>query len=133
MFSEAPNTPHQEAGVPGLTRHTAGEAAAANINADALTSGPTNTDLVRELVPSEGREAICRRIPMGRLGSAEEMAGAILFLCSEASSYVTGATLDVNGGILMMHAMHPPSRSRLSTCLRGGTVSVAGDSTRTRS
>ena len=52
-------------------------------------------------LPEEQKEALLSQIPLGRLGSAEEVAGTVAFLASEEASYVTGITLHVNGGMYM--------------------------------
>jgi 3-oxoacyl-[acyl-carrier protein] reductase len=53
-------------------------------------------------IPPEGREELLRRCPMGRFGRPEEVAAAILFLASPLASYITGETLNVNGGVFMV-------------------------------
>jgi len=62
--------------------------------------GFIDTDMTREL-PEDVRKAMLGAIPLGRLGSAEEVANAVCFLASDASSYVTGELIRVNGGMLM--------------------------------
>jgi NAD(P)-dependent dehydrogenase (short-subunit alcohol dehydrogenase family) len=87
-------------GVLSMTRELAVEYARQGIRANALCPGPIETPLLSELLSDPARRA--RRmvhIPMGRLGRAEELAKAALFLASDDSSFMTGATLVVDGGI----------------------------------
>jgi NAD(P)-dependent dehydrogenase (short-subunit alcohol dehydrogenase family) len=86
----------------GLTRHTAREAAPFGINVNAVAPGSIDTDMVRELATPERMEEERRQIPLGRLGTAEDEANLVAFLCSEEASYLSGATIDINGGTLMM-------------------------------
>jgi NAD(P)-dependent dehydrogenase (short-subunit alcohol dehydrogenase family) len=87
-------------GVLSMTREIAVEYARQGIRANALCPGPIETPLLAELLSDPARRA--RRmvhIPMGRLGRAEELARAALFLASDDSSFMTGASLVVDGGI----------------------------------
>ena len=87
-------------GVLAMTREIAVEYARQGIRANALCPGPIETPLLEELLSDPARRA--RRmvhIPMGRLGRAEELAKAALFLASDESSFMTGAALVVDGGI----------------------------------
>ncbi|MFQ5798638.1 MAG: glucose 1-dehydrogenase [Bacteroidota bacterium] len=87
-------------GVVSMTREIAVEFARQNIRANALCPGPVETPLLSELLADPARRQ--RRlvhIPMGRFASAEEVANAALFLASDESSYVNGATFMVDGGI----------------------------------
>jgi NAD(P)-dependent dehydrogenase (short-subunit alcohol dehydrogenase family) len=87
-------------GVLAMTREMAVEYARRGIRANALCPGPIETPLLAELLSDPARRA--RRmvhIPMGRLGQAEELARAALFLASDDSSFMTGASLVVDGGI----------------------------------
>jgi len=87
-------------GVLSMTREIAVEYARQGIRANALCPGPIQTPLLEELLSDPARRA--RRmvhIPMGRLGRAEELAKAALFLASDDASYMTGSTLVVDGGI----------------------------------
>jgi NAD(P)-dependent dehydrogenase (short-subunit alcohol dehydrogenase family) len=87
-------------GVLALTREVAVEWARRGIRANALCPGPIETPMLAELMSDPQRRA--RRlvhIPMGRLGRAEELARAALFLASDDSSFMTGAALVVDGGI----------------------------------
>ena len=87
-------------GVLAMTREIAVEYARQGIRANALCPGPIQTPLLEELLSDPARRA--RRmvhIPMGRLGQAQELAKAALFLASDDSSFMTGASLVVDGGI----------------------------------
>jgi NAD(P)-dependent dehydrogenase (short-subunit alcohol dehydrogenase family) len=87
-------------GVLAMTREIAVEFARRNIRANALCPGPIETPLLAELLADPARrERRLVHIPVGRFGQAEEIANAALFLASEESSYVTGATFVVDGGI----------------------------------
>ncbi|MBW3604770.1 MAG: glucose 1-dehydrogenase [Actinobacteria bacterium] len=87
-------------GVLSMTREIATEYARSNIRANALCPGPVETPLLEELLSDpERRQRRLVHIPMGRFGRAEEMAKAALFLASDDSSFMTGASLLVDGGI----------------------------------
>ncbi|MCG2767802.1 MAG: SDR family oxidoreductase [Anaerolineae bacterium] len=91
-----------KAAVLGLTRHTARETAPYNINVNAIAPGSMDTEMVREMSTPEHMEQERQNIPLGRLGTAQDEANLVVFLCSEESSYITGATIDINGGDLMI-------------------------------
>lgn len=87
-------------GVLSMTREIATEFARQNIRANALCPGPVDTPLVAELLSDrQRRQRRLVHIPMGRFGQADEMARAALFLASDDSSFMTGASLLVDGGI----------------------------------
>ncbi len=87
-------------GVLSMTREIAVEFARQGIRANALCPGPVETPLLKELLADEERrERRLVHIPLGRFGRPEEMAKAALFLASDDSSYMTGASLLVDGGI----------------------------------
>ena len=88
-----------KAGILGLTKSLAAEAAEYGITVNAITPGRINTPMAANVPPAVNAE-IVKRIPLGRFGTPEDVAAAILFLASEAAAYITGATLDVNGGIV---------------------------------
>ena len=90
-----------KAGVLGLTKAMAREFGPDQIRINALTPGLIHTDITGGLLQDERRHAIIEGIPLGRLGSAGDVANAALFLASDLSSYLTGITLDVNGGMLI--------------------------------
>ncbi len=87
-------------GVVGLTKATALELAKSRIRVNAVAPGPVDTGLLHRMVAGHiDVEAIAASVPMGRISKPEEIAGAILWLCSEAASYVTGHTLVIDGGL----------------------------------
>lgn len=85
-------------GINALTQALAKEGAAAGIRVNAVAPGFTDTDMVRGM-DAASRQALVERIPLGRMGEAEEIARAIRFLATSESSYVTGQILAVDGGI----------------------------------
>ncbi len=89
-----------KAGVIGFTKSLAKEVGSRNITVNAVAPGFIDTDMTRSL-PDEHKKALLGQIPLGRLGGAEEIAGAVAFLCSQDGSYITGDTLHVNGGMFM--------------------------------
>jgi len=89
-----------KAGVIGLTKTVAREFAQRGINVNAIAPGYIQTPMTDGL-PDKAKEELKRLIPMERLGQPEDVAHAVLFLVSEASSYITGQVLNVNGGIYM--------------------------------
>jgi 3-oxoacyl-[acyl-carrier protein] reductase len=89
-----------KAGVLGFTKSLSREIATRGITVNAVAPGFLDTDMTRSL-GEEQREALQKQIPMGRLGSPEDVAAAVLFLASPLSAYVTGETLHVNGGMYM--------------------------------
>lgn len=89
-----------KAGVLGLVRVMANDYAGEGIRVNAVVPGYTNTPLVTELTETdEDREAMLAKIPLGRSGTAEEVASAILFLASGEATYATGGALVVDGGM----------------------------------
>jgi NAD(P)-dependent dehydrogenase (short-subunit alcohol dehydrogenase family) len=91
-----------KAAVLGFTRHLAREAAPYNINVNSICPGLIDTPMVRETTSEEEIKKWIESIPMRRLGSANEEAELVLFLVSEASSYINGATIDLNGASLLL-------------------------------
>jgi 3-oxoacyl-[acyl-carrier protein] reductase len=89
-----------KAGVLGFTKSLAREVASRNITVNAVAPGFIDTDMTRALSDDQ-RTALQGQIPLGRLGSAEDIAAAVLFLVSPQASYITGETLHVNGGMYM--------------------------------
>lgn len=82
-----------------LTKSTAVQHAAENIRANSVHPGPIETDMLDLVFPEEGmREARALNIPLGRMGSAEDVAKGALFLASDESSYMTGGELVIDGG-----------------------------------
>jgi acetoacetyl-CoA reductase len=90
-----------KAGVIGFTKSLALESAAKGITVNAIAPGYIATDMVKA-VPEDALKKIVARIPVGRLGEAEEVARAVLFLASDEAGYMTGATLTLNGGQYMV-------------------------------
>lgn len=90
-----------KAGVVQLTRALALEWARFGIRVNALCPGYIETDINREFLASEAGEALIRRIPQRRIGRPKDLDGALLLLASEAGSYITGASLAVDGGHLV--------------------------------
>ncbi len=90
-----------KAGVIGFTKTIAREFAQRGINVNAIAPGYVETPMT-DAIPEKVKEEMKRRIPMERLGRPEDVAEGALFLVSEASSYITGQVLNVNGGIYMV-------------------------------
>jgi 3-oxoacyl-[acyl-carrier protein] reductase len=89
-----------KAGLIGFTQSVARELASRGITVNAIAPGFVETDMTSVLKP-EMREAVLKQIPLGSFGSAEDIAGAALFLASPAARYVTGQVLTVDGGMVM--------------------------------
>lgn len=89
-----------KAGIIGFTKSLAREVGSRNVTVNAVAPGFIDTDMTRAL-PEENRKALLENIPLARLGAPEEVAGAVAFLCSDDSAYITGETLHVNGGMHM--------------------------------
>ena len=89
-----------KAGIIGFTKSLAREVGSRNITVNVVAPGFIDTDMTRVL-PESQREAMLAQVPLGKLGDAQDIAYAVLFLASDAASYVTGETLHVNGGMLM--------------------------------
>lgn len=89
-----------KAGIMGFTKSLAREVGSRNITVNCVAPGFIDTDMTRAL-PEAQRAALLAHIPLGRLGSAEEIAQAVAFLASPAAGYISGTTLHVNGGMYM--------------------------------
>ncbi|HEY8554298.1 MAG TPA: 3-oxoacyl-ACP reductase FabG [Burkholderiales bacterium] len=89
-----------KAGIIGFTRALAREVGSRGITVNAVAPGFIDTDMTRAL-PENVREGLLGQIPLGRLGTAEEVAYAVAFLASPQAAYITGTTLHVNGGMYM--------------------------------
>jgi 3-oxoacyl-[acyl-carrier protein] reductase len=90
-----------KAGLIGMTRTLAKELASRNITVNCVTPGFIETDMTAAHVHGEARAELLKQIPLGRIGSAEDVAHAVRFLVSPAASYITGQVVRVNGGLLM--------------------------------
>ncbi len=86
-----------KSGIHGFTKALAKEGAGKGITVNAIAPGYVDTDMVRA-VPERVLEKIIRTIPVGRLGRAEDIARGVLFLVDEEASFITGSTIDINGG-----------------------------------
>lgn len=86
-----------KSGIHGFTKALAQEGARAGVTVNALAPGYIDTDMVAA-VPADVLEKIVAKIPVGRLGKAEEIARGVAFLCSEDAGFITGSTLSLNGG-----------------------------------
>jgi len=86
-----------KSGIHGFTKALAQEGAAKGITVNAIAPGYINTDMVRA-VPPNVLEKIVAKIPVGRLGEAEEIARGVLFLTADEGGFITGSTLSINGG-----------------------------------
>ncbi|HEY3307326.1 MAG TPA: 3-oxoacyl-[acyl-carrier-protein] reductase [Desulfuromonadaceae bacterium] len=89
-----------KAGLIGLTKSVARELARRNVTANAVAPGFIATDMT-DALPEKSRQELTAQIPMERLGSADDIANAVLFLASDNSAYITGQVLAVNGGMYM--------------------------------
>ena len=89
-----------KAGLIGMTKSVARELAPRGVTVNAVAPGFIDTDMTRAL-PEEAKNALTSGIPLGRLGTAQDVADAVAFLCSDRASYLTGAVLNVNGGMAM--------------------------------
>ena len=83
-----------------LTRHLAARLAAEHIAVNAIAAGPFHTKMMAFLLDSdEGRAAVESTVPLGRIGSPEDLVGTATFLCSRAGAYLTGTVIPLDGGI----------------------------------
>ena len=89
-----------KAGVSGMTRALARELGSRNITVNCIAPGFIDTDMTRELTDEQTRSLLAQ-VPLGRLGAADEIGAAVVFLASPAASYISGATIHVNGGMYM--------------------------------
>jgi len=90
-----------KAGLVGMTKSLAAEVASRNITCNAVAPGFIATAMTDVLTDAQ-KETISQRIPAGRMGNPAEIAAAVVYLASDEAAYVTGATLQVNGGMAMI-------------------------------
>ena len=90
-----------KAGIMGFTKSLAREVGSRNITVNCVAPGFIDTDMTKAL-PDAQRQALLGHIPLGRLGSVDDIAHAVMFLASPAADYISGATLHVNGGMYMV-------------------------------
>jgi 3-oxoacyl-[acyl-carrier protein] reductase len=98
-----PGFPHYsaaKAGIVGFTRAAAREVGPHNVRVNAVTAGYAVTPHSAKMMPEAFKAATARYTPLGRLGSAEEMAAVVAFLCSDDASFMTGQAVSPNGGFL---------------------------------
>jgi 3-oxoacyl-[acyl-carrier protein] reductase len=89
-----------KAGVAGMSRALAQELGSRNITVNCVAPGFIDTDMTKALADAQ-REALLKQIPLGRLGQADEIAATVAFLASSKAAYITGNTINVNGGMYM--------------------------------
>src|SRR6478752_9051957 len=90
-----------KAGVLGLARAMAREFGPNGVRVNCVTPGLIATDINKGKIPEDKRQSILDGIPLGRIGEPDDVAGVVLFLASDLSKYLTGVTVDVNGGMLI--------------------------------
>ena len=91
-----------KAGILGFTRHLAKEEAAHGITVNSVCPGLIDTEMVRTTISDDRARAYADSFPISRLGRPEEVAELVAFLASDRAAYITGASLDINGGDLMI-------------------------------
>jgi 2-hydroxycyclohexanecarboxyl-CoA dehydrogenase len=91
-----------KAGVVGFTKAIAKEVGASGVHINCVCFGTTLTETIQELLPEEMRQKMVRRYPLGRLGTMEDQANAVLLLASDRASFITGQVLSSNGGYAMV-------------------------------
>jgi 3-oxoacyl-[acyl-carrier protein] reductase len=89
-----------KAGIIGFTKSLARELGSRNVRANVVVPGYVKTQLT-DVLPEEAKSTMLQNTPLGRLGDAEDVAGAVRFLCSDEASFITGAVLLVDGGLGM--------------------------------
>ena len=89
-----------KAGMVGFSKSLAREVGSRNITVNCVAPGFIETDMTRALAEDQVKKLV-ENVPLGRLGRVEDIAQAVLFLCSPGAAYITGATLHVNGGMYM--------------------------------
>lgn len=96
----SPSYGASKAAMDGVVRHLAAEFARDQILVNAICPGPLDTEITRTWTP-EHREKVLSSLPLGRMGTPEQIARAALFLASEQSDYISGETILMNGGRYM--------------------------------
>jgi 3-oxoacyl-[acyl-carrier protein] reductase len=89
-----------KAGVIGFTKSLAKEVASRNITVNAIAPGFIETDMTHKLNEAQ-REALMKNVPLGRMGTPEDVAKVVGFLCSPAADYLTGQVINIDGGMVM--------------------------------
>ncbi len=89
-----------KAGIVGFSKSLAREVGSRNITVNCVAPGFIETDMTRALAEEQVKKLV-ENVPLGRLGRVEDVAAAVVFLCSPSAAYVTGSTLHVNGGMFM--------------------------------
>lgn len=89
-----------KAGLLGLTKSVARELARRNVTVNAITPGFIETDMTAELT-EKAKEGLTSQVPLGKMGSVEDVANAVAFLASDQAGYITGQVLGINGGMYM--------------------------------
>lgn len=90
-----------KAGIVGLSRHLAGELADRGVRVNCLAPAAVENERMRAFMTAEQRQALAANFPLGRLGQPTDVAAAVCYLASDASSWITGITLDIAGGKVM--------------------------------
>jgi 3-oxoacyl-[acyl-carrier protein] reductase len=90
-----------KAGLIGFSKSLAREVGSRNITVNVVAPGFIDTDMTRDL-PEQQKIELLAQVPLGRLGASREIAAAVTFLASDSAAYITGETLHVNGGMLMV-------------------------------
>lgn len=100
-YRGSPDYIASKAAVIALIKITARQAAPQGITANSIAPGPIDTPMLRSAVPVGAEGPMVSQVPLGRLGRPDEIAAAVSYLASEKAAFVTGATIDVNGGYRM--------------------------------
>ncbi|CDO72262.1 hypothetical protein BN946_scf184970.g114 [Trametes cinnabarina] len=101
-----------KAGLHQLSRHLAGRLGPEGITSNTLACGPFESKMMAQTLKELG-DSIRAMIPLGRIGTPEDVAGACIFLASRAGAWVTGATIQVDGGSIVQMGPRPPSGAKL--------------------
>lgn len=91
-----------KAGLVGLTRSLARELGSRNVTANVVAPGPIRTAMI-DALPDQRQAEMTRLVPLGRMGTPEDVAAVVAFLCSDAAAYISGAVIPVDGGMGMGH------------------------------